>query len=108
MADGSGAASIGDTTIADLSLLGLPLCDALHLNPLCDPAPNTELLNAPLGTLIRLNEQRCDNGGSLANGAPAAPSRRDGHHRERDPRLRAGVPESARAPCRPHRLERAL
>jgi hypothetical protein len=68
MADGNGAASTGDTTIADLSLLGLPLCDALHLSPLCDPPPNTDLLNSPLGTLIRLNEQRCDNGGMLASG----------------------------------------
>jgi hypothetical protein len=68
MADQAGAASTGDSTIANLSLLGVPLCDALHLNPLCDPAPNTDLGISPLGTLIRLNEQRCENGGTLASG----------------------------------------
>ena len=76
MADGGSAASTGDSTIADLSLLGLPICDALHLSPLCDPPPNTDLLNAPLGTLIRLNEQRCEHGGTALN-------RRDGSGKHR-------------------------
>ena len=68
MADGTGAASTEDTTIAAPSLLGVPLCDALHLSPLCDPAPNTDVGVSPLGTLVRLNEQRCENGGTLARG----------------------------------------
>ena len=68
MADGGSAASTGDSTILGLSLLGVQLCDALNIGPLCEPAPNTDVLPSPLGTLIRLNEQRCDNGGTLASG----------------------------------------
>ena len=67
MTDADSAASTGHATIAGLSLLGIPLCDALHLSPLCEPAPNTDLLDL-LGVIVRLNEQRCDNGGTLASG----------------------------------------
>ena len=67
-ADAQAAASIGDTKLLGVSLLGIQLCDALGLDALCNPAPNTNLLASPLGTLIRLNEQRCDNGGTVASG----------------------------------------
>ena len=49
MTDADSAASAGHATIAGLSLLGIPLCDALHLSPLCEPAPNTDLLDLLAG-----------------------------------------------------------
>ena len=66
-ASSAGAASFGNAKLVDLSVAGIEICDALMLNPLCNPAPNTDVLGLPIGTVIRLNEQKCDNGGSLAS-----------------------------------------
>jgi hypothetical protein len=67
-ASSSSKSSTGSTTLVGLSLGGTDICSSLMLNPLCTPAPNTDIFPSGSGgpVLIRLNEQVCENGGTLA------------------------------------------
>jgi len=67
-ANSTSKSSTGSTTLVGLSIGGTDICSSLMLDPLCTPAPNTDIFPAGTGgpVLVRLNEQVCDNGGTLA------------------------------------------
>ena len=68
-ASSNGSASSGNAILVGLTIGGENVCGDLMLEPLCSPAPNTEIPGPSPNTLIRLNEQRCDDG-TLPSGTP--------------------------------------
>jgi hypothetical protein len=67
-ADPTGALSnAGGTQLLQATVLGSDVCTTLGLDATCTPPPNTTIPLAGVGFVV-LNEQVCDNNGTLANG----------------------------------------
>jgi hypothetical protein len=65
--DSTPAASSGSTTIAELVIGGTNVCEALGLESLCTPEPNTELIIPGGPVIVELNEQIPEPGGLTVN-----------------------------------------
>jgi hypothetical protein len=70
-----GSSSTGTTTLLKPVIGGTPggtaICLPVIPDDTCSPAPNTDIGGAPVGTLIRLNEQFCDGGTPTPGMAPS-------------------------------------
>jgi hypothetical protein len=61
------AGSSGTATIADLVIGGTNVCEALGLDSVCKPGPNTELIIPGGPVIVELNEQIAEPGGLTVN-----------------------------------------
>ncbi|MGH7897467.1 MAG: choice-of-anchor P family protein [Candidatus Binatia bacterium] len=76
-AECSSTAGSGGSTSAGKTILlapafggGPPICVPIVPGDTCEPLPNSDLPGAPIGTIIRLNEQYCDGGTPTPGMAP--------------------------------------